>query len=138
MRSEVLNARPDKMYVFDIIRRVDDKGQQGGIIMAYGQQWKDLRRFVLQQLSDLALGKKDTLADIINQEAQRFCDRLESQVKRSSNVSFHKKFMPSSNNAIWRILTGKDTDVDDLEVRALSKAVADVSNLLYSFSFCKY
>lgn len=130
MRSESLNVRGDNMKIFNQIRGLDDRGQEGGIFMTHGQQWRDLRRFALQQINDLAVGKKDILADIVNQEVNRFCDRLESEVKASSEVKISKKFMPSINNVIWRILTGKDTDIDDPEVRNLSKAVADVNNTL--------
>ena len=138
MRSEALNVRGDNMKIFHQIRGLDDKGQEGGIFMTHGQQWRDLRRFALQQINDLAVGKKDTLADIVNQEVIRFCDRLEREVKVTPEVKISKKFMPSINNVIWRILTGKDTDIDDPEVRNLSKAVADVFITLLQYYYLIY
>ena len=45
-----------------------------GVVMSEGKEWYDQRRFMLKSLSDLGMGKRDTMEEIIEQESRQLAD----------------------------------------------------------------
>ncbi len=45
-----------------------------GVASSEGQTWYQQRRFMLKSLSDLGMGKRDTMEDIIEQEAEQLAE----------------------------------------------------------------
>ena len=41
-----------------------------GIVSAEGQEWYDQRKFMFKCLSDLGMGKRDTMEEVIEQESR--------------------------------------------------------------------
>ncbi len=56
-------------------------GEDGSSVMnvtlAEGTLWTDMRKFMLKSLSDLGMGNRDTMEDVIDQEAQQITRVLE-------------------------------------------------------------
>lgn len=80
---------------------------------------------MLKNLSDLGMGKKDTMEDVIYQEAEQVAERLRGSSGKA--VSAKGMFLSATNNIIWRITTGKSTKQDDPELVDLTRRVADSS-----------
>ncbi len=62
-----------------------------GVGSGDGPVWLEQRRFMLKHLSDLGMGNKDTMEDVIEQEAEQYVDimlRNEGPIK--SKVSEYK------------------------------------------------
>ncbi len=61
-----------------------------------GKLWNDQRKFLMKTLSNLGMGKKDTMQDIVEQEADEFAGTLkrrrgqpvQSRVRTSKKISF--------------------------------------------------
>ena len=79
------------------------------------------------QLGELGLRKSDKLAVIIGEEAEKMLTHLSNKVddRLGSIVDFSGFFLQITNNVIWRLLTGKSTNIDDPEVKRLSNAVGE-------------
>ena len=64
-----------------------------GVTGSEGLVWTEMRKFMLKNLSDLGMGKNDTMEDIIQQEAcqivKRFKDLNGTHVK--SKVQFFQR-----------------------------------------------
>ncbi len=45
----------------------DPDGELAGVFFCKGRTWRDLRKFTMRELSDLGMGKKDTMEAIILQ-----------------------------------------------------------------------
>ena len=43
----------------------DEKGNTFGLFLCKGRAWRDLRRFTYKALSNLGMGRKDTMENII-------------------------------------------------------------------------
>ncbi len=45
-----------------------------GPLVSDGQIWQEQRKFVVRNLSDLGMGKRDTMEDVIEQEAEQLAE----------------------------------------------------------------
>jgi hypothetical protein len=45
-------------------------------VVSEGQTWQDQRRFMLRNLSDLGMGKKDTMEDVIWNDAAQITAKI--------------------------------------------------------------
>lgn len=149
MKSESFSGRPHPQIPgFQHTRGFDDRGCLSGLTVTWGKPWREHKKFMQTTVNDLATGKKgyleigqyllelqyciltlflDVLDEIIVQEAESILHNLDKEVSQNKgNVLFAKRFTPSINNVIWRILTGKTTNINDPEVIKLSKAVNEI------------
>jgi hypothetical protein len=108
-----------------------------GVIGSEGQVWYDQRKFMLKHLSDLGMGKKDSMEDVIWHDAEQIVTKMAQMEGKSvlakvwKNVrliqaalqlepSFQKLFMPASNNVIWSLATGESHDHNDPATKHLT------------------
>ncbi len=47
-----------------------------GVVSGEGPEWYEQRKFMLKTLTDLGMGKKDVMEDIISEEAEQLVDLL--------------------------------------------------------------
>lgn len=47
-----------------------------GIATSEGNIWYEQRKFIVKNLSDLGMGKRDTMEDVIDQEADQLVDLM--------------------------------------------------------------
>ncbi len=93
-----------------------------GVLTTEGAAWREQRRFMLMQLGEVGLKKADVLAVIIGEEVDKMIAALKLQ---KGVVNFSRFFLPVTNNIIWRLLTGKVTDVEDPEAKRLALLVGN-------------
>ncbi len=60
-----------------------------GIINAYGQHWREQRRFMLTTLRDFGFGKS-SMEDMINEEVEIFTGHLAEQMKNKVSIQVSK------------------------------------------------
>ncbi len=124
-RQEALLGRPwDDCYIIREMRGLDPHGNLAGLVTAKGQHWREHRKFVKANL-----GKDDmsTIETILMEESEAACELLDDAISRQGNiVQLGKVFLPITNNAILRLLTGKRTRYDDYEANFLANCIATV------------
>ncbi len=127
LRSDAFNGRHfHKLLPWRDVKGVDDYGNLAGVASSSGAAWKEQRRFMQMQLGDLGLRKTDKLVTIIGEEANKMTDIIERSLNNQEVMDFSRFFLPITNNIIWRLLTGKATNIEDPEVKQLSLAVGKV------------
>ncbi len=126
MKHDSFQGRAFKhFYAFERIKGLDQDGNIAGLAFSQGRLWRDQRKFVLQNLNDLGMGRKATLEDVIGQVAQDTCDLLERDLDQGQLSSFSRRFLPSINNVVWRLLTGKFTSLEDEECKRLTNHISE-------------
>lgn len=110
------------------VRGLDDRGRgANGMAETWGDAWREQKKFILSQLGDLGMKRNDVLEDMVSQEAVKLTQQLERIMKENDGkVDFSRRFLPVSNNVIWRLLTGKNTALDDPELLRMTHLVAEV------------
>ncbi len=109
---------------------MDSKDNLSGPLFSSGQCWVEQRKFMFQQMSNLGMGKQDTMTDIINQEVAILCDSLAEKAAatvetRTKGLTINYIFMTAVNNVVCRIITGKRTLQSDPQLKVLTKNVWD-------------
>ena len=114
------------------LRGFDDYGNLAGVSTTWGPAWREQRKFMQNQLGELGLRKSDKLAVVVGEEAEKMLAHLSNKVndRLGSIVDFSGFFLQISNNVIWRLLTGKSTNIDDPEVKRLSGAIGQAFSAL--------
>nr|AIL94140.1 cytochrome P450 CYP3028B1 [Tigriopus japonicus] len=112
-RMDVFNGRffgilPAVQTVFG----TDSRGEVFGVSASNGQTWAEQRKFMHQNLNVAGMGKKSTLENIINQEAEIAAERMASGAKNGP-VCIKKFFPVAINNIVWRMITGNTSSQDD-------------------------
>ncbi len=51
---------------------VDSKGNLPGVIFSGGRAWREQRKFMIEQMSNLGMGKNHTMDEIIGQVLRNF------------------------------------------------------------------
>ena len=101
----------------------DKEGNVPGVTASNGKVWKEHRNFMLGNLSDLGMGRKDTVGDIVEQETTECINLLKERVARGETISSHGLFMSAINNVIWRIISGLRNSQTDPKITALTSAI---------------
>ena len=52
-----------------------------------GSKWTEQRKFMVRALSDLGLGKKDTMGDIIVQEVQTLAENIQAMCHKPIQIN---------------------------------------------------
>ena len=81
---------------------------------------------MLTNLSNLGMGKKDTMEEVVSQEVEDVESIFSKEMKEKGSVAVNRKLGPAINNVIWRILTGKRTKQSDLDLVYLTNCVSDL------------
>ena len=131
-KQDIFTDRPHHlMPAMGMSRGVDSRGYLSGPLFSNGQAWVEQRKFMFQNMSNLGMGKKDTMEDIISQEVSILCETLAKRIKEGDNpVTINHVFMTAVNNVVWRMVTGKRSKQSDPEMVVLTKNVWDFFRVL--------
>ncbi|XP_046395474.1 methyl farnesoate epoxidase-like [Ischnura elegans] len=107
-------------------------GKSSGIILTSGDIWKLQRRFVLQHLRQLGLGK-NTLEGIVQEEIRAMMIGIEEMSGGCENgylypVDFKALLGAVSINVLWHIVMGKRFDYRDPKFIQLMEAAKSIFN----------
>ena len=87
---------------------------------------KDQRKFMMTNLSNLGIGKKNTIEDIVIEEIEGVEELFLKEMREKGSVSMFRRYGPAINNVIWRIATGKRTKQNDPELIQLTQCVSEM------------
>ena len=133
-KKEEFSGRPFHKVPFVYICRggLDDKGLLSGISVLSGKPWKEHRHFIISNLSDIGMGKKGGLEELIMEEAEEFCDNLKVKMGKDSSciIKVNETFAPAVNNVIWRLVSGERAKQTDPDMVALTKKLKELLKVL--------
>ena len=78
---------------------------------------------MLGNLSDLGIGRRDTMGDIIEQETNELISILNEKVDKAETIHSHGLFLNAANNVIWRVISGLKHSQTDPKVQSLTSAI---------------
>ncbi|XP_076286319.1 putative cytochrome P450 305a1 isoform X2 [Lasioglossum baleicum] len=97
LKNEPFDGRPWNEFI-----KIRNLGKKQGISMNDGQDWKDLRGWMVHTLKDFGYGKS-AMSDMIIDEMNEVLDKLKGGgVRRLKPI-----FAPAVINVLWRLSTGK-------------------------------
>ena len=83
-----------------------------GIILSFGQYWRDQRRFALRQLRDFGFGTNN-MESAIAEEIEKLIGQYENTAGKP--VIMDNKI--SVVNSLWQILVGEKLELDDPKLK---------------------
>ena len=83
-------------------------GMMPGIILSFGQYWRDQRRFVLRQLRDFGFGTNNMEGAIAEE-----VEKLVGQYEKTAGTPVVMDSKISVVNSLWQILVGEKLELDD-------------------------
>jgi len=99
-----------------------------GVVVSEGASWTEQRRFMVKNLTELGMGKKDTMENVIWNDAQQIVESLMRQ--EGKPVQGRGLFLPATNNVIWSLATGDTRKQDDpLTADLTQKIVQNFENM---------
>lgn len=112
-------------------RGTDSNGNFIGPAFANGAVWHEQRKFVVQELSNLGMGKANgLLTEMISQEADIFCVNILGPQAKKGPVTVNHLLFPMMANVVMRLVCGKPHRQDDPEVVQLTDHVKRFVDLL--------
>lgn len=97
LKNESFDGRPWNEFI-----KIRNLGKKQGVSMNDGQDWKDLRGWMVHTLKDFGYGKS-TMSDMIIDEMHEVLDKLKGGgIRRLKPI-----FAPAVINVLWRLSTGK-------------------------------
>ncbi|XP_076650145.1 putative cytochrome P450 305a1 [Halictus rubicundus] len=97
LKNEPFDGRPWNEFI-----KIRNLGKKQGISMNDGQDWKDLRGWMIHTLKDFGYGKS-TMSAMIIEEMVEVLDKLKGGGVRQLKPIF----APAVINVLWRLSTGK-------------------------------
>ena len=102
-------------------RLTDHPSLNRGVVFSSGNNWDSQRKFLLKKLSHFGVGKS-SLEEEIAEQVKLFIKKMRKDSKKGP-VEMNEKFNISLVNAIWKIVTGSQFELDDPFVVKLYKGI---------------
>ena len=99
----------------------DDPSPNRGVVFSSGANWDSQRKFLLKKLSQFG-ANKSILEDEVAEQIKLLQKSLKKEAKRGP-VEINDKFNISLVNAIWKIVTGSQFELDDDWIQRLYKGI---------------
>ena len=103
--KEVLNREEMQGRMDAFIMRYRTGGENMGITMNEGPDFKLHRKFMMRTLKDLGAGKS-TMEYVLIDEADRICNYLEAEVE-GRPIEVNQFFNTIALNMVWKMVSGK-------------------------------
>ena len=92
-------------------RETDHASLNRGVVFSSGHNWDSQRKFLLKKLSHFGVGKSSLEEEVLEQ-VKMFIKKMKKDSKKGP-VEMNEKFNISLVNAIWKIVTGSQFELDD-------------------------
>lgn len=99
----------------------DHPSPNRGVVFSSGSNWDSQRKFLLKKLSQFGVGKS-YLEDEVAQQIKLLQKSLRREASQGP-VEMNEKFNISLVNAIWKIVTGSQFELDDPFVKQLYQGI---------------
>ncbi|XP_069163629.1 cytochrome P450 2L1 isoform X1 [Procambarus clarkii] len=96
--------------------------QMAGMLSSEGPVWHHNRRFAIQQLKNLGMGKS-LLEVTVQREARRLLSDLEHTLGQPTEITWNINVCIV--NVLWELVAARRYDINDEKIRTLSKKAAD-------------
>ena len=99
----------------------DHPSYNRGVVFSSGNNWDTQRKFLLKKLSHFGVGKS-ALEDEVSAQVELFLKKMRADCKKGP-LEMNEKFNISLVNAIWKIVTGSQFELDDPFIVKLYKGI---------------
>merc|ERR1719239_1022754 len=121
-KMEEATTRPPQPAVFAKARYGSEAGTgQKGLLFSSSSNWREQRRFALRSLRDFGFGKA-SMEDMITAEATKLCNSIAKELNQP--VELGTRLNVAILNALWKIITGSELDVDNPSLLAIFPSLA--------------
>lgn len=99
----------------------DHPSPNRGVVFSSGHNWDSQRKFLLKKLSQFG-ANKSILEDEVSEQIKLLQKSLRKEAKQGP-VEINEKFNISLVNAIWKIVTGSQFELDDPFIKTLYQGI---------------
>ena len=99
----------------------DHPSPNRGVVFSSGHNWDSQRKFLLKKLSQFGVGKS-VLEDEVSEQIELLQKSLRKEARKGA-VEMNEQFNISLVNAIWKLVTGSQFELDDPFVKTLYQGI---------------
>ena len=119
------SARPTYLtQMMGSVMHIDGKDHPSanrGVVFSSGHNWDTQRKFLLKKLSQFG-ANKSVLEEEVSEQVKSLQKMLRKEAKTGS-IEMNEKFNISLVNAIWKIVTGSQFELDDPFIKTLYQGI---------------